>query len=143
MKNTGGQKAPRTQAGERIEKVSGEKINRRGKWMTMQKRDERQGGMSRQKAWWTKGKRSQRRRQMDGAVAGANSKSDDKEKWNGGHLWVSLLIRYLEEVDGFSEGGFLKSHGEDQGELLRQAERKHMAAKQKFREVRGSFTSQQ
>ncbi len=35
------------------------------------------------------------------------------------HLWVSLLIRYLEEVDGASQGSLLQRQGEDEGELLR------------------------
>lgn len=35
------------------------------------------------------------------------------------HLWVSLLIRYLQEVDGVSQGRLLQCQGEDQGELLR------------------------
>lgn len=35
------------------------------------------------------------------------------------HLWVSLLVRNLEKVDGVSQGGFLQCQGEDQGELFR------------------------
>lgn len=34
------------------------------------------------------------------------------------HLWVALLIRYLQEVDGVAEGSLLQRQGEDQGELL-------------------------
>lgn len=41
-------------------------------------------------------------------------------------LRVALLIRYLEEVDGVSQGSLLQCQGEDQGELLRQAMRKHL-----------------
>lgn len=35
------------------------------------------------------------------------------------HLWVALLIRYLQEVDGVAQGSLLQRQGEDQGELLR------------------------
>lgn len=34
------------------------------------------------------------------------------------NLWVALLIRYLEEVDGVPQGSLLQSQSEDQGELL-------------------------
>lgn len=42
------------------------------------------------------------------------------------HLWVSLLVGYLEEVEGVPQGGLLQRQGEGQGELLRQAARKHL-----------------
>lgn len=34
------------------------------------------------------------------------------------HLWVALLIRYLQEVDSVTQGSLLQRQGEDQGELL-------------------------
>lgn len=34
------------------------------------------------------------------------------------HLWVALLIRYLQEVDGVAQGSLLQRQGEDQGEFL-------------------------
>lgn len=48
------------------------------------------------------------------------------EPKGGGDLWVSLLIGYLQEVDGVSQGRLLQRQGEDQGELLGQAVRKHL-----------------
>lgn len=42
------------------------------------------------------------------------------------HLRVSLLVGYLQEVKGVPQGGLLQGQGEGQGELLRQAARKHL-----------------
>lgn len=43
---------------------------------------------------------------------------EEKNRTAERHLWVSLLIRYLQEVDGVSQGRLLQRQGEDQGELL-------------------------
>lgn len=58
---------------------------------------------------------------------GHEIKNKGKEQRLGGgggrsveqHLWVALLIRYLQEVDGVAQGSLLQRQGEDQGELLR------------------------
>lgn len=107
MKNKRGQKMRGVKAGERIEKVSWEEINRRGKWMTMQKRDE---------VWGEGG--DKRHDEQKIRNRGRALRAGDEETESKLHLWVSLLIRYLEEVDGVSQGGFLQRQGEDQGELL-------------------------
>lgn len=69
-----------------------------------------------------------------------------KEKRGGGgeerngateqHLWVSLLIRYLQEVDGVSQGRLLQRQGEDQGELLGDAMRENLTGRRKSRHSR-------
>lgn len=48
-----------------------------------------------------------------------------------GYLWVSLLVGYLQEVDGVPQGRFLQGQGEDQGELLGKAARKHLTGKRR------------
>lgn len=59
------------------------------------------------------------------------------------HLWVSLLVGYLEEVKGVPQGGLLQGQGEGQGELLRQAARKHLTARdRKVQEVSTSAWKQ-
>lgn len=54
---------------------------------------------------------------------GHEIKNKGKERRGGGtveqHLWVALLVRYLQEVDGVAQGSLLQRQGEDQGELLR------------------------
>lgn len=62
---------------------------------------------------------------INGGVCKRETDTDKKIKGRSGgdrtvvwHLWVSLLIWYLQEVDGVSQGGLLQCQGEDQGELL-------------------------
>lgn len=43
------------------------------------------------------------------------------------HLWVSVAVGYLQQVEGVPQGGLLQRQGEGQGELCRQAVRKHLA----------------
>ena len=41
-------------------------------------------------------------------------------------MWITLLIRDLEEVDGVSQRCLLQSQGEDQSELIRKAIGEHL-----------------
>lgn len=62
---------------------------------------------------------------------GKKGREGEAEPEVGGHLGVSLLIGYLQEVDGVSQGCLLQRQGEDQGELLGQAVRKHLTGRKK------------
>ena len=63
-------------------------------------------------------------------------KALDEEMKNELHLWVSLLIRYLKQIDGLPEGRFFQSQGEDECELIREAMREHLTGTQRFKRVR-------
>lgn len=56
-----------------------------------------------------------KKRRWRGRKGGGVGRSRSVEQ----HLWVALLIRYLQEVDGVAQGSLLQRQGEDQGELLR------------------------
>lgn len=81
----------------------------------------------------TKGAAGERDRGRDNGKGKEGNETGETER----HLWVSLLVGYLEEVKGVPQGGLLQGQGDGQGELLRQAVRKHLAGtmqgKEKFR----------
>lgn len=103
-----------------LKRCHAREINRRGKVDDYAKERWETGWMSRQKAWWTKGTETEK----EGGT--------ETEKECERHLWVSLLVGNLEKIDGVSQGGFLQCQGEDQGELFREAARKHLTGNQKF-----------
>lgn len=43
------------------------------------------------------------------------------------HLWVSVAVGYLQQVEGVPQGSLFQRQGEGQAELCRQAVRKHLA----------------
>lgn len=64
---------------------------------------------------YAKERRTRDQKYKEGAVVGGVERSRTVEQ----HLWVALLIGYLQEVDGVAQGSLLQCQGEDQGELLR------------------------
>lgn len=50
-------------------------------------------------------------------------------EWRATHLWVSMAVGYLQQVEGVPQGCLLQRQGEGQAELCRQAVRKHHAGR--------------